>query len=1061
MRRLALGLALMGSLIPGLSHALGLGEIKVDSALNQPLRAEIAVLAASPDEVIDIVAKLADEQAFERLGISREYILSKLQFKPAVRDGVPVILVTTKKPVKEPFLDFLLEVRWPKGRLLREYTILLDPPVMMEQRAVATRAPEVTEAPAEMAPEPAPEPSLPPASVAVIEPEPEPAAEPEPVVLPEPEPVAAAEPEPEAYVVPAPEPEPVMLPEEPVAYQPQEDALFPLIPIGDEEATTYYAEAEPEAEISDGYKVAANDTLWEIANQARPDGVSVNQMMVAMLHANPDAFYQNNINNLKRGVILRMPTQEELEAVDNREANTEVSEQYALWREYRSQVAGAAIPQEAVPAVDEGTEAAAEEAQVAEVEEPAAELQILAPESATETGESVTAGGEDLASLQNDLALARESLESARQENQDLVSRVDQLEQMLQKQERLMNLKDEQLTELQQQIEGTVATAPVIETMEEAPEVAEAPAAEAPAMEAEPVTEMPKAEVASPEEVEGEASVKEAEVAEPAPGAEQVEEPMLVVEEEVVAVVEPPAEPEAAPPVQPEPVQKPELEAPTPAKAPSFIDDLLSDRKMLGIVGGGVILVLALIATLLRRMGKNREAQEAAAPAPAFEEPIFEEEAPAAAQEETPAVDETVAEVAEETPAEPAVEEGPIVGDSTQVLDLSKQEAVAEAAAEAAAEADDTISEADVYLAYGLHQQCEDLLKNAIEQNPDRNDYRAKLLENYFASKEQEKFEVAASELHDRLGDTSDPLWSRVVVMGKELAPDNALFKDVDVGDMSIDDIVQEKPDAAEFDLTAEDLAVGAVEEVEAETEVMPEAKAGAEEADLEFDIGDIDLGDIDLGETSSEVKETDDTATLDIESDLEIDAGDLDIEELGDDIAATDLDLELDVETPVEEEAAAQTEVMTEPPKSPPETMIMEGPPDIDLAVESEAEKHDTGTLDISDMDLGDLDLGEETEVPADLGLDEAVDFGGAENEVTEEMTDDAASFDLGDEMDLEEDLGLPDSEDEVSTKLDLAKAYIDMGDNDGAKSTLEEVMNEGDDNQKKEAQDLLSQIS
>jgi pilus assembly protein FimV len=300
--------------------------------------------------------------------------------------------------------------------------------------------------------------------------------------------------------------------------------------------------------------------------------------------------------------------------------------------------------------------------------------------------------------------------------------------------------------------------------------------------------------------------------------------------------------------------------------------------------------------------------------------------------------------------------------------------------------------------------------------------------------------------------------------MGKELAPDNALFKDVDVGDLSIDDIVQEKTDAAEFDLTAEDLAVGAVEEVEAieeaATEQMPEVKAEAE-ADLEFDIGDIDLGDIDLGETSTEVKETDDTATLDIESDLEIDAGDLDIEELGDEIAAADLDLELDVETPAEEETAAQTEVMTEPPKSPPETMIMEGPPDIDLAAESEAEKHDTGTLDISDMDLGDLDLGEDAEVSADLGLDEAVDFGGAENEVTEEMTDDAASFDLGDEMDLEEDMGLPDSEDEVSTKLDLAKAYIDMGDNDGAKSTLEEVMNEGDDNQKKEAQDLLSQIS
>lgn len=1057
MRRLALGLALMGSLIPGLSHALGLGEIKVDSALNQPLRAEIAVLAASPDEVIDIVAKLADEEAFDRLGISREYILSKLQFKPAVRDGAPVILVTTKNAVKEPFLDFLLEVRWPKGRLLREYTVLLDPPVMMEQRAVATVAPEVTEAPAEMAPEPAAEPALPPASVAVIEPEP--AAEPEPVVLPEPEPVAAVEPESDAYVAPA--PEPVMLPDEPMAYEPQEDALFPLIPIGGEEARSYYAEAEPEAEMADGYKVAANDTLWEIANQARPEGVSVNQMMVAMLRANPDAFYQNNINNLKRGVILRMPTQEELEAVESQAANTEVSEQYALWREYRAQVAGAAIPQEAVPAVEETAEAVTEEAEVVEAEQPAAELQILAPESAAETGETVMAGGEDVASLQNDLALARESLESARQENQDLASRVEQLEQMLQKQERLMNLKDEQLSDMQQQVEGATAAAPVEEMM-----AAPAPESQAPVMEAEaepvvePVTETPMAEVASPEEVEGEASVEEAVVAEQMPAEAQPEEPIVVVEEEVVAVVEPPAEPVAAPPVQPEPVQKPELEAPAPAKAPSLMGDLLSDPKMLGIVGGGVLVVLALIATLLRRMGKNREAKAAAAaaPAPLFDEPVFEEETPAAFEEAAEAEPEAV----EEAPAEEvAAEETPMVGDSTQVLDLSKQEAVAEAAAEAAAEADDTISEADVYLAYGLHQQCEDLLKNAIEQNPDRNDYRAKLLENYFASKEQDKFEVVASELHDKLGDTSNPIWSRVVVMGKELAPDNALFKDVDVGDLSIDDIVQEKPDAAEFDLTAEDLAVGAVDEIEAiekaATEEMAEVKAEAD-AGLEFDIGDIDLGDLDLGEAGSEVKETDDTATLDIESDLEIDAGELDIEELGDDISAADLDLDLDVEP---QESAAETEIMTELPRSP-ETMIMEGPPDIDLATDTEAEKHDTGTLDISDMDLGDLDLGEDVgDVSSDLGLDESVDFGGPENEVTEEMKDDAASFDLGEEMDLEEDLGLPDSEDEVSTKLDLAKAYIDMGDNDGAKSTLEEVMNEGDDDQKKEAQDLLSQIS
>jgi len=489
---------------------------------------------------------------------------------------------------------------------------------------------------------------------------------------------------------------------------------------------------------------------------------------------------------------------------------------------------------------------------------------------------------------------------------------------------------------------------------------------------------------------------------------------------------------------------------------------MLADPKMLGIVGGGVLLVLALIATLLRRMGQNRAAK-AAAPvaAPPVEEPIFE--SPAAEPEPAPEAEQVVAEEAveaaaatlEEAPVEEAPsKEMPVAGDQTQVFNLAEQEAAAEAIAEEAASADDTISEADVYLAYGLHQQCEDLLKNALEQNPDRDDYRAKLLENYFASKEQDKFEGLASELYDRLGDASNPMWTRVAVMGKELAPENALFKDADVGGLSIDDVVHDKPEAAEFDLTAEDLAVGGSELLE-EAEEKPAEGAG----DLEFDIGDVDLGDLDLGEESTEVSETTDTATLDIEPDLEMDAGELAIEELDEALGSDDLDLDIEID---EGEEVAETEVMTEMPSTPPETMVMEGPPDIDL--EEDSEKHDTGTLDISDMDLGDLDLGDEVDMNAsgELGLGDAIDFGESEGEVTEEMvTDDEVAFDLGEELDLEEEMGLPDSEDEVSTKLDLAKAYIDMGDNDGAKSTLEEVMNEGNDDQKKEAEGLLSQIS
>jgi pilus assembly protein FimV len=954
---------------------------------------------------------------------------------------------------------------------------------MMEQRAVVTQAPQVTETPAP-APqaEAKPEPVMMPAPVAVAEPEPAPeAVEPAPAAV-EPEPVAA--PAPEDQVVNL-EPETVTLPDELVVSEPvPQGALFPLIPIGDEEASSYYAEAKTETVGTEGYKVAANDTLWEIANQSRPEGVSVNQMMVAMLHANPDAFQKNNINNLKRGVILRMPSQEELAAVEAKAANAEVKEQYALWREYRAQVAGTAIPQEAIPAAEEPKAAeAAEEGQTAETEQPASDLKILAPEAASATGEPMMAGGEDVASLQNDLALAKESLESARQENEDLKSRLEQLEQMLQKQERLMNLKDEQLSDMQQQLEkaGSVEM-PAAASTAAAPEMAESEAAESePSTEPETAapetvvtetqteqivaaqpeaaeTPAPEAEAAQPEV----AATAETEVTESKPMPEEGQPEQGAVEgEEVVAVVEAPAEPVAEAPVQPEPVQKPELSQPAPVKAPSLVDDILADPKMLGIVGGGVLLVLALIAALLRRMGQNRAAKAAPVAAAPVEAPVFEspapdfEQAPEAEQEVAEEAVEEVATMMEEAPSEEAPsKEMPVAGDQTQVFNLADQEAAAEAIAEEAASADDTISEADVYLAYGLHQQCEDLLKNALEQSPERDDYRAKLLENYFASKEQDKFENLASELYDRLGNASNPMWTRVAVMGKELAPENALFKDADVGGLSIDDVVQDKAEAAEFDLTAEDLAVGGTEFLE-EAEEKPAEMAG----DLEFDIGDVDLGDLDLGEESSEVSETTDTATLDIEPDLEMDVGDLDIEELDEALGDDALDLDIELE---ESDEVAETEVMTEMPSSPPETMVMEGPPDIEL--EEDSEKHDTGTLDISDMDLGELDLGDEIDMNAsgELGLGDAIDFGESEGEVTEEMlAGDEAAFDLGDELDLEEEMGLPDSEDEVSTKLDLAKAYIDMGDNDGAKSTLEEVMNEGNDTQKKEAEGLLSQIS
>lgn len=132
-----MGMALWALLlVPGLSQALGLGEIEVNSALNQPLNAEIELVSVRPGEMQDLQVRVAPEALYRRLGIERSAIITELRFAPTtLPDGRHVIRVTTSNPVREPFVNFLVEATWPAGRLVREYTLLLDPPVLFEQRA--------------------------------------------------------------------------------------------------------------------------------------------------------------------------------------------------------------------------------------------------------------------------------------------------------------------------------------------------------------------------------------------------------------------------------------------------------------------------------------------------------------------------------------------------------------------------------------------------------------------------------------------------------------------------------------------------------------------------------------------------------------------------------------------------------------------------------------------------------------------------------------------------------------------------------------------------------------
>ncbi|HEX5637477.1 MAG TPA: hypothetical protein VFY78_10355, partial [Gammaproteobacteria bacterium] len=129
MRKLTLSLAVMAALLPSQVLPLGLGEIELKSALNQELDAEIKVLSAAPEDAEQLIVKLASREAFARAGIDRPFSLQDLKFKTIIKGGVPYIQVYTLESVREPFLSFLVEIDWPNGHLLREYTLLLDPPV--------------------------------------------------------------------------------------------------------------------------------------------------------------------------------------------------------------------------------------------------------------------------------------------------------------------------------------------------------------------------------------------------------------------------------------------------------------------------------------------------------------------------------------------------------------------------------------------------------------------------------------------------------------------------------------------------------------------------------------------------------------------------------------------------------------------------------------------------------------------------------------------------------------------------------------------------------------------
>lgn len=946
-RYLGLALAFLLAVVSVSALAMGLGEIRLNSQLNQRLDAEIELVSAAADELESLKVGLASREAYARYGLEREDILSTLQFRVARRpNGTAYVKVTSSEAIKEPFLTFLIEANWSRGKLLREYTVLLDPPTFANRKEGAS-APGVAQVPA---------------------------------VRPE-QPAERARPDEQArepVVVQPWQPEPAA--EQPIA---AEDASGDVISVPsldselDESATTGNAR-----QTGGTYgPIQRNETLWGLAMRLRPDdSITINQMMMALYRANPEAF-QGNINRLKAGYILRIPEYSEIRAVDRGAAFREAKRHNDEWEAARS---GRTQQETPVPAADS-------EQQLAD--EP--ELSLVAPEEepVAEPDTGIGAGGEA-----GDLGTAAESGTSVDDVDRDALG----LELESDSPERLLDIEDEALQALQSQDE---LAAP-----------AESPETTAPALPADDAPAQTDKEVATGEG--GEVAITEPEV----------------------AVTEP---------VETQPVVAP-VRGPQPGLSDRITGLVLSP---LGLGIAAAVLVMLLAGVLLFR--KRREEGEASAAAAGqnwYREGETDDDLTLIADANNGDDVSITARQASEDEAAGAFDHdagGEDTGtrkrdddvDSTQGVDeAGKTQLNAPASGSdnfedalvggqaVTLDDNDPTSEADFHMAYGLYDQATEVVERALERDPSRTGWIAKLAEIHFAANNTERFLDAARRLREHVG-PGDSDWDNVAIMGRQIAADDPMFSEdnattgsVDLDFGSADEEFGEPASAAKAEAPADagtddllDFDMSFDSPAEPTEEAEPAAKAETPAStgnELDYDM---DLADFGVPETPAEVSEEKGT-----ESDSDFD---FDLNELGDEAEAAE---------PSGEETGSSAAGLSSFDDAETQT-------EFDRALQELSAYVDTN---LPERDAGDAVSGEDG---ADLNLDE-FNFDQPGNDVG-----DGGGEGIGDD---EEDLG------EIGTKLDLARAYIDMGDPDGARAILDEVLADGDEDQKKEAQDLMAQL-
>lgn len=894
-RKLVLAMAAASALSSGMANALGLGELTLKSAQNQPLDAEIELLDVRDLTAAEVAPSLAPPEEFSKAGVALPPYLEDLTFTPVINpNGRSVLRVTSSQPLPGPVVKFLVQVMWPQGRLLRDYSVLLDQAKAQgDKPAAGNVAPAVTSA--------------------------------------------------------------------------------------------------------GSYTTQRRDTLWQIAAR-NTQGGSIQQTMIAIQALNPDAFIGNNINQLKVGQVLRLPDQQQIQSIAQGEATREVAEQYAAWREGRR--LGPRARQ--LDATRRGAADAAP-ARIAQGDN----LRLVSP--------GTQAGADQVKALSDKLAVAEESLDTSRRDNEELKSRMADLQSQLDKLQRLIELENNQLARLEAQ--GAAAPAQ-------------------PAADAQPVVK-------------------------PAPAA-----------------------------VDTAPKPAPATEAAANEQPGGVLEEITGNPLLLGLIAGSAFLVLLLLLLLLARKRKaQQEAEKHLRMARALEE------------EQGAGFDNDSASLEGVDVSAPSVTLSPaVVAASAAAAAAAEKPPAAAVEAQPETQADPyaaLLEEVGQCLAAGRLNRAADLLEPAVAAAPQRDDLRLPLMDVYARQGDQSAFaeqerKLPASEQNSA---AVAGLKERYPAMlGLAAAGLGAAALAAEMDEQYVQGLLQDQPETP----AAADVGLDDLPPLEPQLAVEPEAVAPAQpEAALEPEAGldafdevptldvpgldeqdldsafDLSLGD-DLPEDGPLAAPVLDEPVLDeplpaevpaaeepfaVDAELQADA-DADFEAMLAQAEAqptVDLaDFDLDVSEPVAPAAPAAADE-----------------PAVDVAAELAAFDNVPAFDPLSEFDLPsdfDLSLSLEDDSPAAKSFASELDDVNAElDKLSQSLespslephftSEDAAAQPEPEPLD-DLDFDFFSGSDEVATKLDLARAYIDMGDHQGARDILDEVVKDGDESQRQEAEDMLSRL-